>query len=82
LWAVRAAVAEARHPLSRADLESAADRAAAKTVAAGGGIEAIIKATGLRTHKNVLTLIDPAILEHAQQNDTAQTPTGEPAPPG
>ena len=81
MWAVRAAAAEARHPLSRADLESAADRAAAKTVA-GGGIEAIIKATGLRTHKNVLTLIDPVILEQAHQNDTAQTPTGEPAPPG
>jgi hypothetical protein len=59
-----------------------ADRAAAKTVAAGGGIEAIIEANGLRTRANVLTLIDPAILAQAHRNDTAQTPTGEPAPPG
>jgi hypothetical protein len=73
---------DARRPHSRADLETATDRAAAKAVTAGGGIAAIIEATGLRTRANVLTLIDPAILEQAQQNDTAHTATGEPAPPG
>jgi len=35
----------------------------------GGGLEAVVKATGLRTLENVLRLIDPAILEQARQND-------------
>lgn len=73
---------DARRPPSRAELESAADRAAAEAVAAGGGIEAIIEATGLRTRENVLTLIDPAILEHAGRNDTAHAAAAEPDPPG
>jgi transcriptional regulator with XRE-family HTH domain len=70
---------DARLPLSRADLHSHADRVAASTVAAGGGIQAIIEATGLRTRENVLRRIDPAILEQARQNDTSP-PAAPPAP--
>jgi hypothetical protein len=62
---------DARLPLTRADLHSRNDLAAAHTVAAGGGMQAVIEATGLRTRKNVLNSIDPAILEQAFQNDAA-----------
>ena len=73
---------DARVPLTRADLESEADRVAAKAVEAGGGIEAVIEATGFRTRENVFRNIDPAILERAQQNDAAQTSADETALPG
>ncbi len=53
------------------------DHAAEEAVAAGGGIEAVIEATGLRTRENVLNLIDPAILDRAQQT----TPPHRPPPP-
>ena len=65
---------DARVPLTRADLQSESDHAAARAVAAGGGIQAVIEATGLRTLKNVLNLIDPAILDRARQNDAARPP--------
>ena len=55
----------------RADLHSQSDLTAARSVAAGGGIEAVIEATGVRSRENVLNLIDPAILEQAFQNDAA-----------
>ncbi len=45
------------------------DKTAAQVVDGGGGLEAVVKATGLRTLENVLRLIDPAILEQARQND-------------
>jgi hypothetical protein len=61
----------ARLPLARADLHSQNDLTAARTVAAGGGMQAVIEATGLRTRENVLRSIDPAILEQAFQNDAA-----------
>ena len=64
---------DARVPLTRSDLRSPADDAAEQAVAAGGGVEAVIEATGLRTRENVLNLIDPAILERAQHNDNALT---------
>ena len=60
--------------LLRADLHSPNDHAAARAVADGGGLQAVIEATGLRTRKNVLTLIDPAILVRAFDNDQ---PTAE-----
>jgi len=60
-----------RLPLLRADLHSPNDHAAARAVADGGGLQAVIEATGLRTRKNVLTLIDPAILVRAFDNDAA-----------
>ena len=60
---------DTRLPLTRADLYSANDHAAARAVAAGAGMQALIEATGLRTLANVLALIDPAILEQAPPND-------------
>src|SRR5712691_11646610 len=60
-----------RLPLLRADLHSANDHAAARAVADGGGLQAVIEATGLRTLKNALRLVDPAILVRAFDNDAA-----------
>lgn len=68
---------DARVPLTRADLHSHSDRVAASAVAAGGGMQAVIEATGLRTRENVLRLIDPAILDRARQNDAARPPVPE-----
>jgi len=59
-----------RTPLTRADLHSQNDRNAAAAVAAGGGLQAVISATGLLTVENVARLIDPAILKQAHDNDT------------
>ena len=72
---------DARVPLIHADLHSRADQAAARAVAAGGGIQAVIEATGLRTRENVLALIDPAILAGAQKNDAAPAPATESSEP-
>ena len=69
---------DARVPLTRADLQSESYHAAARAVAAGGGMQAVIEATGLRTLKNVLSLIDPAILDRARQNDAARPPAAAP----
>jgi hypothetical protein len=61
---------DARQPPTRADLYSRADEAAARVVAAGGGSEAVIEATGLRTLENVAQLIDPVIVTRALDNDS------------
>jgi hypothetical protein len=58
-------------PLS-AERGSEADRVAATALEAGGGIEAIIEATGFKTRENVFRNINPAILEQAERNDAAQ----------
>ena len=55
----------------RAELRSRNDELAARAVEAGGGVEAVIEATGLRTRENVLRAIDPAILVRAFDNDAA-----------
>ena len=60
---------DARLPLSRAELHSENDLTAARVVAAGGGLQAVIDATGLRTRENVFRLIDPTILARALDND-------------
>jgi hypothetical protein len=60
---------DARVPLTRADLHSGNDQTAARVVAEGGGIQAVIQATDLRTLENVVNLIDPAILMQAYEND-------------
>jgi len=60
---------DARRPLTRADLRSTLDEIAAAAVAAGGGIQAVLKATDLRTLENVVASIDPAILKDAYNND-------------
>ena len=62
---------DARVRPTRADRYSRNDDAAARVVAGGGGMQAVIETTGLRTRENVLRLIDPAILEEARQNDAA-----------
>jgi hypothetical protein len=61
---------DARQPPTRSDLYSRADEAAARVVAAGGGSEAVIEATGLRTLENVAQLIDPVIVTRALDNDS------------
>ena len=45
--------------LSRTDLYSQNDDKAACVVAAGGGIQAVIEATDLRTRENALRLLEP-----------------------
>jgi hypothetical protein len=55
------------------------DELAAAAVGAGGGIQDVIERTGLRTLKNVLRLIDPAILKHARENDHAHPHTADTA---
>jgi hypothetical protein len=60
-----------RVPLPASERYSRNDELAESTVAAGGGIEALIGATGLRTRKNVLTGIDPEIVVRALTNDAA-----------
>ena len=70
---------DARVPWTRADLHSGHDQTAARIVAEGGGIQAIIDATDLRSLDNVVRSIDPAILTQAYDNDAiAKTqPRGE-----
>jgi hypothetical protein len=60
---------DARVPWTRADLHSTHDQTAARVVAEGGGIQAIIEATDLRSLDNVRRSIDPAILAQAYDND-------------
>ena len=60
---------DARRPLTRAELWSTADEIAALVVAEGGGMQAVIDATGFRTLENVVRGIDPAILTQAYDND-------------
>lgn len=63
---------DARLPLTRADLHSQSDERAARVVADGGGVQAVIEATGLRTLENVVGLIDRAILKRALDNDVLE----------
>ena len=58
-----------RRPLTRAELWSTADEIAAGVVAKGGGMQAVIEATGFHTRENVVRGIDPAILTQAYDND-------------
>ena len=69
---------DGRLPLTRTDLRSGSDELAERAVAAGGGIEAVIEATGLRTRENVQRLIDPAILVRALENEAAAAAAAEP----
>jgi hypothetical protein len=69
---------DARLSLTRADLPSRSDELAACAVASGGGIEALLEATGLRTRENVLRLIDPTILVRAFDNEAAAAACAEP----
>jgi hypothetical protein len=60
---------DARVPWTRADLHSGHDQTAARVVAEGGGIQAVIDETDLRTLDNVVRAIDAAILTQADDND-------------
>jgi lambda repressor-like predicted transcriptional regulator len=67
-----------RRPVTRAELYSRNDDTAAGIVSAGGGIQAVVEATDLRTRENVLAVIDPAILVQAFRNDAAARAAAEP----
>ena len=75
---------DSRPLLTRADQYSQSDRDAAAAVAGGGGLQAVIDATGLRTIDNVVGLIDPAILKQALDNDVLRRaqPPGVSGPVG
>ncbi len=66
-------------PPTRAELHSGSDDIAARVVDSGGGIEAILEATDLRTRENVFRSINPAILVRAFANDAAATAAAEPS---
>jgi hypothetical protein len=68
---------DARLPMTRADFDSTNDDLAADVVAAGGGTEAVIETTRLRTYENMLTLINPTIVVQALDNDAAATAAAE-----
>jgi hypothetical protein len=70
---------DARVPLTRADLHSQHDLTAARVVAEGGGIQAVIAATDLRSLDNVTRLIDPAIFKQAYDNDVLEQAERKPA---
>ena len=54
---------------------------AARAVAAGGGMQAVVDATGLRTRENVLAVIDPAILDRANRTTPLHHPPPSPPSP-
>jgi hypothetical protein len=56
-------------PLTRRELWSRGDEIAAAVVAEGGGIRAVIEATGSQTLENVVNTIDPEIVKQAYDND-------------
>lgn len=60
---------DAHRPPSGAERYSHSDESAERAVAAGGGVEAVLEATGLLTREIVLRLIDPGILVRAFAND-------------
>jgi hypothetical protein len=70
---------DARRPLTRAELWSTADEIAARVVAEGGGMQAVIDATGFRTLENVTRGIDPAIVRQAYDNDLLARAQAPPA---
>jgi hypothetical protein len=68
---------EARLKRTRARLQSGHDRLAARALAADGGMEELVEATGLRTRENLVRLVDPALVEQARRNDAARAPVPE-----
>jgi hypothetical protein len=69
-----------RLPPTRADLHSQHDQTAAAVVSRGGGIQAVIDATDLRTLDNVARLIDPLIVTRAFDNDLLEQTQPSPLP--
>jgi hypothetical protein len=60
------------------ELYSPNDRKAERAVAAGGGVEQVIKTTGLRSRENALRNIDPQIMLRALHNDARRSKIGPP----
>jgi hypothetical protein len=69
-----------RLPPTRADEHNTFDEIAKRVVAAGGGTQAVIDANELRTLKQAVEMIDPAILTQAFANDALQLPQPRPRP--
>jgi hypothetical protein len=61
-------------PLTRRELWSTNDELAAEVTTAGGGLVAVIEVTRLNTEANVRRLIDPEIVERADENDAHRMP--------
>jgi hypothetical protein len=68
---------EAPRYLSSKDRVSVNDELGEKVVSAGGGVEEVIEATGLRTWQNVYRLVNPQILVRAMANKHRCGPTGQ-----
>jgi hypothetical protein len=69
-----------RRPPTHADEHNTFDVIAKRVVAAGGGTQAVIDANELSTLKQLVDLIDPAILTQAFANDALQLPQPPLAP--
>ncbi len=69
-----------RLPPTGADEHNTFDEIAERVVAAGGGTQAVIDANELSTLKQLVDLIDPAILTQAFANDALQLPQPPLAP--
>ena len=69
-----------RRPPTRADEHNTFDVIAKRVVAAGGGSQAVIDANELSTLKQLVDMIDPAILTQAFANDALQLPQPPLAP--
>lgn len=63
----------APHALISRKRYSAQDRTAAEVVTAGGGVEQVIEATGLRSRENVYRLVDAQIMARALANDVSRS---------
>jgi hypothetical protein len=63
-----------RLPPTRADQHNTFDKIAERVVAAGGGTQAVLDASELRTLEQAVELIDPAILTRAFANEALQLP--------
>lgn len=67
---------EAPRYLSSKERLSANDELAEEVVSAGGGLEEVIEATGLRTWQNVYRLINAQVMQRAQANERRPKRTG------
>src|SRR5262249_41625130 len=70
---------DARQPPSRPDLHTRTDQTPPPLVAAGGGRQGALEATGLRSFETAAGLIDPAILVRALDNDRLEEQRRPPA---
>jgi hypothetical protein len=64
-------------PPTRRETWSTNDEIADKVAAGGGGIAAVVEATGLRTEENLRRPLDPEIVARADLNDAASSTIGQ-----